>query len=161
MKIGELAAATDTPVETIRFYEREGLIPEPARTESNYRTYSPAHTQRLGFIRQCRSLDMALDEIRVLLRFRDEPLENCGEVNKVLDEHIEHVTQRLRELRSLEAQLRELRALCRSAQSGQSCGILEHLNTASGSAGSRSRKPSPGHTHVGPVHGRPAGAKKA
>ena len=69
MKIGELAAASDTVVETIRYYEREGLLPEPARTESNYRTYGDVHLARLQFIRYCRGLDMSLDEIRVLLRF--------------------------------------------------------------------------------------------
>ena len=110
MKIGELAAATDTAVETIRFYEREGLISEPARTDSNYRQYGPAHVQRLAFIRRCRSLDMSLDEVRVLLRFLDQPAADCGEVNAVLDEHIEHVARRVRELKVLEKQLRELRA---------------------------------------------------
>jgi DNA-binding transcriptional MerR regulator len=71
MRIGELAQASGTPVETIRFYEREGLLPTAARTEGNYRIYTPHHAERLAFIRQCRSLDMTLDEVRVLLRFKD------------------------------------------------------------------------------------------
>ena len=73
MKIGELSTASGTPVETIRFYERESLLPAPERTESNYRVYTQVHADRLGFIRQCRNLDMTLDEVRVLLRFRDAP----------------------------------------------------------------------------------------
>ena len=64
MKIGALAEATGTPVETIRFYEREGLLPPPARAENNYRLYLPIHVERLAFVRQCRGLDMTLDEIR-------------------------------------------------------------------------------------------------
>ena len=66
MKIGILAEATGTPVETIRFYEREGLLPPPARAENNYRMYLPVHVERLAFVRQCRNLDMTLDEIRAL-----------------------------------------------------------------------------------------------
>lgn len=59
MKIGELAKRTGCPVETIRYYEREGLLPEPARSEGNYRQYTLAHVERLSFIRHCRSLDAA------------------------------------------------------------------------------------------------------
>ena len=63
MKIGELAKLTDCPVETIRYYEKENLLPPPARTDGNYRVYTQAHTERLTFIRNCRSLDMTLEEI--------------------------------------------------------------------------------------------------
>ena len=73
MKIGELARIAMTQVETIRYYERAGLLPETARSEGNYRIYAEAHVERLSFIRNCRNLDMTLDEIRVLLRFRDAP----------------------------------------------------------------------------------------
>ena len=149
MKIGELAQATQTPVATIRYYEQQGLVPAPARTGSNYRSYGPAHVQRLAFIRRCRALDMSLDEVRVLLRFQDQPAPDCGEVNAVLDEHIAHVTQRVRELRRLEKQLRELRAHCGSAQSGQACGILEQLNTAVATKDLPGRRPVPRHAHGG------------
>ena len=73
MKIGELAKATGTQTETIRYYEREQLLPTAKRTESNYRVYDGSHVERLAFIRHCRSLDMTLDEIRVLLHFKDAP----------------------------------------------------------------------------------------
>jgi len=102
MKIGELAKATHTQVETIRYYEREGLLPETARTEGNYRVYGNEHTDRLSFIRHCRGLDMTLEEIRVLLRFKDSPHENCADVNDLLDEHIGHVETRIKELKSLQ-----------------------------------------------------------
>lgn len=127
MKIGDLAAATETQAETIRFYEREGLLPAPARTEANYRIYGQPHVERLLFIRHCRSLDMTLDEIRRLLHFKDNPQENCGGVNVLLDEHIGHVTQRVKELRQLEKQLKELRALCSEVDSSDQCGILREL----------------------------------
>lgn len=131
MKIGELARATGTPVETIRFYEREQLLATPARSDSNYRIYGSDHVERLAFIRHCRSLDMTLDEIRVLLRFKDAPQENCGQVNALLDEHIGHVAQRIAELRALEKQLKGLRERCREGHAAQDCGILNRLTEAS------------------------------
>ena len=84
MRIGELAESTGTAVETIRFYEREGLVPAAQRADNNYRVYTAAHAERLAFIRHCRNLDMTLDEIRTLLRLRDAPSQDCGEVNALL-----------------------------------------------------------------------------
>ena len=91
MKIGDLSTQASTPVETIRFYEREGLLPEPARTAGNYRIYDAGHVQQLAFIRHCRALDMALDEIRVLLRLKEDTSKSCEAVNQVLDEHIQYL----------------------------------------------------------------------
>ena len=147
MKIGELAKATSTPVETIRFYEREKLLPPAARTEGNYRIYDERHAERLGFIRRCRSLDMALDEIRALLRFKDAPAENCGQVNALLDDHIGHVGARIRELRDLEKQLKALRDQCREAQATEDCGILRELSKADRDVKSRRLRPHVAGTH--------------
>jgi len=135
MKIGELASAAKTQVETIRYYEREGLLPQAPRSESNYRIYGAEHTERLGFIRHCRSLDMTLEEIRVLLRFKDSPDDNCADVNALLDEHIGHVAARIRGLRQLEQQLKALREQCTEAQDAGHCGILGGLARAGGVAG--------------------------
>lgn len=128
MRIGELARITGTSIETIRYYEREGLLAAPARTEGNFRVYANIHTERLLFIRHCRSLDMALNEIRALLHFKDVPAENCGDVNALLDTHIGHVTTRMRELRELETQLKRLRERCRKVQDAAHCGILNELS---------------------------------
>ena len=129
LKIGELANRTGCLVETIRYYEREGLLPEPERSEGNYRLYSDIHLERLLFIRHCRSLDMTLEEIRNLLKFRDAPDENCGEVNALLDEHIQHVAKRIKELKLLQKNLRELRNLCLQAQATKDCRILQSLGS--------------------------------
>lgn len=156
MKIGELAVATATQIETIRFYEREGLIPTPGRSTGNYRVYEASHVQRLIFIRRCRGLDMALDEIRTLLRFTDGPGADCGEVNQVLDDHIGHVAARIKELRTLETELRNLRSRCQSTSPGKACAILKELNHPQ--AGQLAPLPaSEVHTHVGAVHRRKAG----
>jgi Cd(II)/Pb(II)-responsive transcriptional regulator len=150
MKIGELASKAHTQIETIRYYEREGLLPEPARSESNYRVYGDAHAERLSFIRHCRGLDMTLDEIRVLLKFKDAPTENCGEVNALLDEHIGHVAERIKELRQLEKQLKGLRLACQGSQEAEHCGILNELTEiANGPLVPNQRK---GHLHG--AHGR-------
>ena len=146
MKIGELARHTGTQVETIRYYEREGLLPEPARTEGNYRIYGPSHAERLRFIRNCRSLDMTLDEIRTLLRYKESPEENCGEVNRLLDEHIGHVVRRIGELQALEKQLRELRGRCPDDRQASTCGILEGLSQSG-------INDKPMENHISGVHG--------
>ena len=130
MKIGELAKATGTQTETIRYYERVQLLPTAKRTESNYRVYDGSHVERLAFIRHCRSLDMTLDEIRVLLHFKDAPGENCGAVDALLQAHIGHVVDRIRELQALEAELRSLQRQCSSGHLAGDCGILGGLVTA-------------------------------
>src|SRR5215469_1408725 len=112
MTIGELARRAGCEIETIRYYEHQGLLPKPGRTSGNFRRYGQEHAELLSFIRRCRSLDMALNEIRTLLRFRSATDENCGEVNALLDTHIGHVEERIAELQSLESQLRALRDKC-------------------------------------------------
>lgn len=107
MTIGRLAKATGTQVETIRFYEREGLMSEGARTDANYRLYVDAHVNRLAFIRQCRLLDMPLDEIRTLLRFRDKPRKSA-DATELLTTRIAEVAQRIRDLKRLQAELKDL-----------------------------------------------------
>lgn len=127
-KIGELADRTSCQVETIRYYERIGMLAPPTRSSNNYRTYGDAHVERLLFIRHCRALDMTLDEVRVLLKFRDRPEEDCDGVNVLLDTHIGHVLERIASLSALEVQLRELRSRCSAADASRACGILHALS---------------------------------
>ncbi len=150
MKIGELAKTASTQTETIRYYEREGLLPEAPRSEANYRVYDSTHINRLAFIRHCRSLDMSLGEIRALLHFKDAPTENCTEVNGLLDEHIGHVATRIRELKALEKELKALREECTSGQDAASCGILSGLETA---AQAEKKRPGGAGGHAGHIHG--------
>ncbi|MCW5634200.1 MAG: Cd(II)/Pb(II)-responsive transcriptional regulator [Rubrivivax sp.] len=158
MKIGDLAATTETPVETIRYYERAGLLAAPARSGGNYRLYGEAHVQRLAFIRRCRALDMTLDEVRALLDFIDAPGPDCARVDALLDEHIGHVTQRIAELKRLQGELRVLRARCAQLGSGAECGILQGL-LAQGPP-PRARAPASG-GHPRGVHGAAPRARKA
>lgn len=130
LRIGELAEQLELPVETIRYYEREGLMPPPRRTDGNYRVYDAPLVDRLTFIRNCRALDMTLNEIRELLRLRDAPEQDCTGVNDVLDAHIKHVTERIAELRRLKTQLQDLRDRCRQAHTVEDCEILSGLSKA-------------------------------
>ncbi|MGE8295951.1 MAG: Cd(II)/Pb(II)-responsive transcriptional regulator [Pseudomonas sp.] len=148
MKIGELAKKAGCQVETIRYYEREGLLPAPARSEGNYRLYGSQHLERLVFIRNCRTLDMTLEEIQRLLTLRDLPHESCAGINSLVDEHIEHVEARITSLLALRDQLTELRDRCNSPQESEDCGILRQLNVSGGVQ----PLPDDGHTHVGKSH---------
>ena len=143
MKIGELAKIAHCTTETIRFYEKEGLLPEADRTQANYRSYTARHVERLRFIRNCRALDMTHDEIRALLHLTDMPAGGCGAINALIDEHIAHVDTRIDELRQLKAQLTTLREQCRVEQAVEDCGIVHGLTDMEVSA-PRSR-----HTHLG------------
>lgn len=129
MKIGELAARAGCDVQTVRFYEREGLLEEPAREASGYRRYAERHLTRLNFIRHCRSLDIPLPEVRQLLDFAAEPAQSCAQVNDLLDGHIALVKHRIQSLRALEKQLVALRKTC-DGDASHGCAILESFMTA-------------------------------
>ena len=131
MKIGELASRAGCDVQTVRFYEREGLLEEPARTGSGYRSYDDRHLGRLNFIRHCRSLDIPLPEVRQLLAFAAQPDQSCAQVNELLDGHIALVQERLRALQALEEQLVALRRTC-DGDSTRACAILEAFMTSAG-----------------------------
>ena len=143
MKIGELAQVAQCTVETIRYYEKEGLLAAPTRTSGNFRVYGPEQVERLRLIRNCRALDMSHDEIRTLLGMADQVEQGCGAVNGVVDQHIAHVDERIRELNHLKQQLTALRQRCQSERTVQSCGILQGLAAMETEA-----KPER-HTHLG------------
>lgn len=127
MLIGALAQKTDCEVVTIRYYEKEGLLPEPARSPNNYRLYDTSHIERLRFIRHCRSLDMTLAEIRFLLDLQDRPTQDCSEVATLLNAHILEVENRIQALLELKAHLLDLQSNCSVGESIENCGILRGL----------------------------------
>jgi len=127
MKIGELAQVAQCTVETIRYYEKEGLIPAPERTAGNYRKYNSSHVERLRFIRNCRALDLTHGEIHALLGLMGKPDDGCNAVNLLLDDHIGHVDVRIAELQHLKQQLMHLRQQCQAERVIEDCGILHEL----------------------------------
>ncbi|MGJ7495928.1 Cd(II)/Pb(II)-responsive transcriptional regulator [Variovorax sp. RT4R15] len=130
MKIGDLSSATGVDVGTIRFYERAGLLAEPARQANGYRAYGHEHLEGLSFVRHCRALDIPLADIKRLLDFTTSPLEDCADVNLLVDEQIERVRARLKSLKALEKQLTALRAQCAQGHRARECGILGELVSA-------------------------------
>ena len=131
MKIGELATQAGCDVQTIRYYEREGLLEEPEREDSGYRRYADKHLSRLQFIRHCRALDIPLAEVRQLLDYAEAPRQSCHAVDALLDDHIGRVRRHLAALTALERQLVALRRQCKGANSKRSCAIIDSFMGAS------------------------------
>ncbi len=125
MRIGELAGQVGLPVATIRYYEQEGLLDKPARSDAGYRSYAPGVIERLGFIQRCRALGIGIAEIRRLLKLAEAPGADCGEVDVLLDEHILKVQEQRRELAKLERDLKALRADCHPSGTVSGCAILK------------------------------------
>lgn len=134
MKIGELASRAGCDVQTVRFYEREGLLDPPPRDASGYRRYEQRHLTHLNFVRHLRSLDIPLAEVRRLLDFAARADPSCAQVDGLLDRHIAFVRQRLRSLRALERQLVDLRRTCDGDPSHR-CAILGAFEAAAREAG--------------------------
>lgn len=128
MQIGAIARSTGTDIETVRYYERIGLLPPAHRRPNGYRAYGASHLERLAFIRRCRALDMPLADIRMLLLFMAKPVGDCSAVNRAVDSQLARIRARLKSLRALEKELSALRAQC---QGRRQCAILHQLVAAS------------------------------
>lgn len=127
MRSGELAAVTGVDVETIRYYEREGLLPAPPRDANGYRAFDEAAVRRLTFIRHCRALDVSLADVRQLLALLDDPECACGAADAVVDAQIVRIRERIRSLHALESTLVALRSRCASPTTSAACPILGAL----------------------------------
>lgn len=130
MRIGELARRGNCDVETVRFYEREGLLDAPARADNGYRQYSEVHAVQLNFIRHCRSLDMGLPDVRTLRKFQVNPALACADINELIDRQIERIHLQLTSLHLLEQQLHTLRDTCKENHKTDECGIMLNLTKA-------------------------------
>ena len=128
MKIGELAKLTGCSVQSIRYYEKEKLLPSMRRSNGNFRLYDLATVEQLKFIKHCRNLDLSLAEIRQLIELNRQPGLQCDDVNNMVDEHIEQVALRIKELQHLQKQLKSLRGSCSSDRTVKECGILQNLS---------------------------------
>lgn len=105
MKTGELAKQGGVSVEAIRFYERKGLLKEPPRTNSGYRSYGEGDVRQLGFIRQAKSLGFSLKEIRTILRLRENGKCPCGEVTRIGEAHLRDLGRQINLLQRFHAEL--------------------------------------------------------
>jgi Cu(I)-responsive transcriptional regulator len=124
MKIGELARATGTKVETVRYYERAGMIAPPARTGGNYRAYSPDDLERLRFIRRTRDLGFTLEEVRAMLDLAGQRDRACDTIDAIASGHLDNVDRKLADLQSLRRELSAIVSSCAGGTVGE-CRILE------------------------------------
>ncbi len=124
--VGRLAEATESKAVTIRYYERVGLMPAPARTAAGYRCYTEHDRNRLLFIRRSRALGFSLADIQELLGFTDRREASCAEVDAKVDEQLAQVRTRIQDLRALEAELERLSTCCEGGII-EDCRIIESL----------------------------------
>ncbi|MDC7682184.1 helix-turn-helix domain-containing protein [Asticcacaulis sp. BYS171W] len=127
--IGDLGKATGTKVETIRFYEKSGLLPAPARTAGNYRTYDREHLNRLSFIRRARDLGFSLDQVKALLSLSDDKDRSCLGVDEIAKAHLIEVERKIADLTALHTELSRLITQC-SCGTIADCRIIESLSPA-------------------------------
>lgn len=133
MKISDAAAASGCHLETIRYYERVGLLPEPERTRNRYRQYTDADVERLRFITRGRDLGFSLEEIRSLLRLAEDPDLSCGEVDQLARKHLGDIQARLADLQRMASELARTIGACHGDERG-TCTILESLRQPTASA---------------------------
>ena len=124
LTIGKLAKATGTNVETVRWYEKVGLLAAPVRTSGNYRSYAPGDLDRLRFIRRARDLGFTLDQVRALLDLASQPARDCGSVDELANEHLDAIDRKIADLTALRRELAALLTSCRGGTVSE-CRILE------------------------------------
>jgi MerR family mercuric resistance operon transcriptional regulator len=130
MLIGELAGESGVKLETIRYYERIGLLPAPPRTRAGYREFRSDHLRRLVFLRRSRQLGFSLREVRDLLNLANQPNLGCKDVTRVAAAHVTSVKAKIRELNRLRRALEQLVRACPGKVRIADCGILEALTGA-------------------------------
>ncbi len=125
--IGDVARATGINIETIRYYERIGLLPLPSRTRGNYRAYTSTEQKRLNFVRRTRNLGFSIEEIRALLRLSDQKDIDCCEVTEIAENHLAETERKIADLQTLADELRALITSCMGGVSVGECRIIEAL----------------------------------
>jgi MerR family mercuric resistance operon transcriptional regulator len=127
--IGELARATGVGVETIRYYERIGLLTRPERTAGNYRSYSLSAERRLQFVRRARGMGFTVEQVRSLLTLADRSAQECGEVDAMARVHLEAIDQKITALEALRGELQDLVDHCNRSTIAD-CRIIRSLQGA-------------------------------
>lgn len=157
LKIGDLARATGISVETVRYYERIGLMPPPGRTPGNYRAYARVHLDRLNFIRHARALGFDIAEIRSLLALADRPGEDCAAADAIATRHLEAVEAKIAGLSALRGELARFVGQCRGGTVAD-CRVLDVLADHSLCGGSHPPlEPAAAAVAIGRLDARPPG----
>lgn len=138
LTIGRLSARAAVNIETVRYYERIGLVPSPPRTEGGHRLYGEPHVKKLIFVRRARELGFTLEEIRALLRLADERPPSCARARSLATRHLADVREKIADLKRMERVLTQTVALCEEGDRPD-CPLLEALFRENGSGGSTQR----------------------
>jgi MerR family mercuric resistance operon transcriptional regulator len=133
---GEVADQANVNVQTVRYYERRGLIPEPPRSSGGFRQYSPDHVSRIRFIKRAQELGFTLEEANELLQLRVTPDADRADVRAVAQEKIEEVEEKIRDLRRIRDTLGHLVEACEGHGSTSECPILHAMEGAAGNGAS-------------------------
>ncbi len=128
LKVGQLAKEAGVNIQTIHYYERRGLIPEPPRRPSGYRDYSPDFVARIRFIKKAQELGFSLAEIAELLDLRIESADKCGEVKERVEAKVAAIEEKIQSLQQMKHALAELVTLCDRREPSSECPILEALD---------------------------------
>ncbi len=134
LAIGALSRRTGVNIETVRYYERIGLLPPPARSEGGHRLYGGGHLMRLNFVRRARDLGFTLDEIRALLQLAEKRDRPCAEAREVAGSHLSDVRAKIADLRAIEGVLVDMVARCAGGTTPE-CPLIEALFDPSTSVG--------------------------
>lgn len=126
MRIGELARATGTKAETIRYYEREGILSAADRTDSNYRDYSCDHLVTLAFVRRARELGFSMAQVRQLLALSDHDDKPCEDVDRLVEQQLGDVERKIADLSLLRDELTDMARSCKGQRIGD-CRIVDSL----------------------------------
>ena len=127
-RISELANKAGVNKETIRFYEKKGLLHDPVRTDGGYRKYSRQDLERLIFIKNAKGLGFALSEIKELLEIADGEIYKCSDVRKIAEDKLEYIDNQLKHLKQLKATLAMLVSECQRTGTIRNCPIIESLS---------------------------------
>ena len=127
LTIGKVAYLTQVGIETIRFYERQGLIDQPPRKPSGYRQYPPETVERIRFVRRAKQLGFTLKEIKELLSLRIDPNSTCGDIRERSLVKIGDIESRIQTLQRMKQSLKELTLACDGQGTVSECPILESL----------------------------------
>lgn len=126
LSIGMLSKESDVNIETIRYYEKIGVMPAPGRSAAGYRIYGPDHLKRLSFVRRGRQLGFSLDEIRGLLRLVDGHAHTCAEIHALTLNHIAEIRRKIADLKRLQRVMADMAAQC-SGERAPECAVIDAL----------------------------------
>lgn len=128
--IGQLSKKADIPIDTIRYYEKVGVLDRIQRSENNYRVYTEQTLADLLFIKHCRELDISLSDIKILKEMKTQPKQACTEIDNLVDKYLKEVSEKIERLLLLKESLIDLKQHCSTNRTVDECGILRELQNS-------------------------------